>query len=128
MMPPIFATVNVSAVQALLKTGAGPLRFYAWGKAPDNVEKPYAVWRQVFGLPENYLGDRPDADQFTTQIDVYAADVLGQGADKARVIADAISNAIEGVAYVTSWIGESRDPETKNYVSTFQCDWWVPRP
>lgn len=127
MMPPIFATVNVSAVQALLKTGSGPLRFYAWGLAPDDVVKPYAVWRRVFGQPGNYVDTRPDADQFTTQIDVYAADVPGQRADKAREIADAISNAIEGVAYVTSWIGESRDPETKNYVSTFQCDWWVPR-
>lgn len=127
MMPPIFATVNVPAVQALLKTGTGPLRFYAWGLAPDDVVKPYAVWRQVFGQPGNYVDKRPDADSWTTQIDVYAADVAGQRADKARAIADAISNAIEGTAYVTSWIGESRDPETRAYVFTFQCDWWVPR-
>lgn len=127
MMPPIFSTVNVSAVQALLKTGTGPLRFYAWGLAPDTVDKPYAVWRQVFGQPQNYLGQRPDIDSFTTQIDCYAADLPGQGAAKARAIADAISYAIEGAAYVTSWIGESRDPTTKNYVCTFQADWIVPR-
>lgn len=127
MTPPIFPTVNVPAVQALLKTGNGPLRFYAWGMAPDNVEKPYAVWRQVFGSPENYLGGRPDIDTFTTQIDVYAADVAGQRAAKAREIADAISYAIEGVAHVTSWIGDSRDPDTRNFVVTFQADWWVNR-
>lgn len=125
MMPPIFPTVNVPAVQALLKTGTGPLRFYAWGLAPDDVVKPYAVWRQVFGTPENYLGDRPDSDDFTTQIDVYSSPA--QGASVARAIADAISHAIEGVAYVTSWIGDSRDPDTKNYVVTFQADWIVPR-
>ncbi len=127
MMPPIFPTVNVPAVQALLKTGSGPLRFYAWGLAPDGVETPYAVWRQVFGAPENYIGGRPDIDQFTTQVDVYASDVPGQGAPKARAIADAISNAIEGAAYVTSWIGDSRDPVTKNYVVTFHADWLTPR-
>lgn len=127
MLPPIFPIVNVPAVQALLKTGTGPLRFYAFGQAPDDVQKPYAVWRQVFGAPENYLGQRPDIDSFTTQIDVYAADIPGQRAPMARAIADAISYAIEGAAYVTAWIGDSRDPDTKNYVVTFQADWLVPR-
>lgn len=127
MLPPIFPTVNVPAVQALLKTGAGPLRFYAWGMAPDDVQKPYAVWRQVFGTPENYLSGRPDIDSFTTQVDVYAADIPGQRAPMARAIADAISSAIEGAAYVTAWIGDSRDPDTKNYVVTFQASWLVPR-
>lgn len=127
MLPPIHPTVNVPAVQALLKTGNGPLRFYAWGMAPDDVQKPYAVWRQVFGAPENYLSGRPDIDSFTTQIDVYAADIPGQRAPMARAVAGAISYAIEGAAYVTAWIGESRDPDTKNYVVTFQADWLVPR-
>lgn len=126
MIPPIYPTVNVPAVQALLKSGNGPLRFYAWGLAPQDVQKPYAVWRQVFGAPENYLGQRPDIDLFTTQIDVYASDTK-YGASEAREIAMAISYAIEGAAYVTSWIGESRDPDTKNYVMTFQADWYVPR-
>lgn len=127
MLPPIFPTVNVPAVQALLKAGNGPLRFYAWGMAPDNVAKPYAVWRQVFGTPQNYLGDRPDIDSFTTQIDVYAADLQGERSEKARAVALALRDAIEGVAHITSWIGDSRDPDTKNYVVTFQADWWVPR-
>lgn len=126
MIPPIYPTVNVPAVQALLKSGNGPLRFYAWGLAPQDVQKPYAVWRQVFGAPENYLGQRPDIDLFTTQIDVYASNTK-DGASEAREIAKAISYAIEGAAYVTSWIGESRDPDTKNYVMTFQADWYVPR-
>ena len=127
MLPPIFPTVNVPAVQALLKTGNGPLRFYGWGMAPDDVQRPYAVWRQIFGSPENYLGQRPDIDSFVTQIDVYAADVPGQRAPMARAIADAISYAIEGAAYVTSWIGDSRDPETRNFVVTFQAEWLVHR-
>lgn len=125
MTPPIFPIVNIPSVQALLKTGAGPLRFYAWGFAGDNPVKPYAVWRHVSGAPENYLGQRPDADSFTTQVDVYASPE--QGSAVARAAAMAISNAIEGAAYVTSWIGESRDPDTMNYVFTFQADWIVLR-
>lgn len=127
MLPPIFPTVNVPAVQALLKTGNGPLRFYAFGEAPQGVATPYAVWRRVFGSPENYLGDRPDVDFFKTQIDVYAADVPGQRAVMARAVADALSYAIEGAAYVTTWLDDDRDAETKNYHSGFQADWWVPR-
>jgi Protein of unknown function (DUF3168) len=127
MYPPIFAAVNVPPVQALLKTGAGPLRFYLFGMAPQNVVKPYAVWRQVYGAPENYIGDRPDMDGFTTQVDVYVGPNDPSPAAKARAIAEAIRDAVEGVAYVTAWIGDSRDPQTMNYVFTFQAEWLTPR-
>lgn len=123
MFPPIFPAVAASpACVALLKAGAGPLRFYQFGMAPQNVQKPYAVWQRVFGTPENYLADRPDVDSFTTQVDVYAG-----SADSARTVALALRDAIEGAAHITSWLGESIDPETKNNRFGFQCDWWVPR-
>lgn len=126
MYPPIFPVVAGStAVKALI--GASPVRFYLFGQAPQGVAKPYAVWRQVGGTPENYLGDLPDIDSFTTQIDIYAADATGERADKARAVAKAIRDAIEPHAYVTAWIGDSRDPDTLNYVYTFQVDWLTPR-
>lgn len=125
--PPIFAVVNVPAVQALLKTGTGPLRFYLFGQAPQNVAKPYSVWRQVYGSPENFIGDRPDTDAYTTQIDIYVAATDPAPATKARQIAEAMRDAIEGDAYITAWIGDSQDPITANYVFTFQCDWLTPR-
>lgn len=127
MTPPIFATVNVPAVQALLKTGNGPLRFYAWGQAPQGVSYPYAVWRYAAGAPENYLGDRPDIDSQTLQVDVYAADVPGQRSEMTRRIAEALRDALEPVAHITSWRGESRDPDTKAYNFTFDVDFWTPR-
>lgn len=125
MFPPIFATVDVPAVQALLKTGAEQLRFYAFGLAPQGVAKPYAVWRQVYGSPENYIGDTPDIDSYGIQVDVYASPT--QGSAVARNVAQALRDAIEPAAHIVAWRGESRDPETKNYVYSFDCDWIVPR-
>ncbi len=127
MTPPIFAAVDVPAVRALLKSGSGPLRFYAWGMAPQGVAYPYAVWRYATGVPENYLGDRPDIDSQTLQVDVYAADIPGQRSEMTRRIAEALRDAIEPVAYITSWRGESRDPQTKAYTFTFDVDFWTPR-
>jgi len=123
---PIFEAVNVSAVQSLLKAPGGELRFYLFGRAPQNVVKPYAVWRTVFGSPENYLGDRPDVDFFGLQIDVYAAPTA-LGATQSRDIAMAIRDAIETKSHITSWRGESVDPETGSYVYSFDSEWFVKR-
>lgn len=125
MYPPIFAAVDVPAVRALLKSGQDPLRFYLFGKAPQNVEKPYAVWRQVSGAPESYLGNVPDIDSYTTQIDVYASPT--QGASVARSVAKALRDAIEPHAHITFWMGDDIDPDTKNFTFRFQADWWTPR-
>lgn len=125
MYPPIFPAVNVPAVQALLKTGYDPLRFYLFGKAPQGVKYPYAVWRMASGAPENYLADRPDTDSFTTQVDVFASP--SQGAEVARNVAMALRDAIEGHAHITSWFGDDQDPDTKSYRTSFQADWVTPR-
>ena len=127
MNPPIFAAANVAAVQALLKTGNGPLRFYAWGMGPQPPVYPYAVWRFSAGAPENYLGQVPDIDGMSLQVNVYAAATDNQGAEKVRQIAQALRNAIEPVAHITAWRGESRDPDTKAYVYSFDVDFWTPR-
>lgn len=123
MYPPIFPAVAASGpAVALLKSGTGPIRFYQFGMAPQNVAKPYAVWQRIFGSPENYLGDTPDIDSLTIQVDVYAS-----SADSARTVAAALRDAIEPVAHITSWLGESVDPETLNNRFGFQCDFWTPR-
>lgn len=125
MFPPIFEAANVPTVQALLKQGAGPLRFYLFGMAPQGVQYPYAVWRQVGGAPENYLGNLPDVDSFTVQIDVYASEQ--QGAAVCRQVAAALRDAIESHAHITGWFGDGRDPDTQSYTFTFQADWLTPR-
>lgn len=127
MNPPIFEAVNVPAVRALLKTGNGHLRFYAWGMGPQPPVYPYAVWRYSFGAPENYLTNTPDIDSMTLQVNVYAAATDTQGANKVRQIAQALRDAIEPVAHITAWRGESRDVETKSYVYSFDVDFWTNR-
>lgn len=125
MFAPIFEAIDVPVVRALLKAGTGPVRFYLFGMAPQNVIKPYAVWRMSSGSPENYLGDRPDIDSFTLQVDVFASPT--QGAKVCREVAAALRDAIEPHAHITSWLGESIDPETQNYRLTFLVDWWTNR-
>lgn len=120
MFPPIYEVCAASSeVQAALGT---PVRLYPFGEAPQGVALPYAVWQTLGGSPENYLKQRPDVDQFTLQIDVYAT-----SATAARNVARALRNAIEPVAYITRWNGEDRDQETKNYRVSFDVDWWVQR-
>lgn len=122
MYPPLFDTIkNVAAVKAVL--GSSP-RVYPHGMAPPpaNVIRPYAVFQIVNGLPENYLGTRPDIDSFTTQVDVYADTVAS-----ATAAAQALRDALEPVAYVVRWGGQFKDPDTNLFTYSFDVDWLTPR-
>lgn len=121
MYPPIFSVCYAdSSVTALL--GTSPCRLYPFGEGTQKPAKPYAVWQTVGGSPENYINDLPDCDTFLIQVDVYA-----DTAASARSVAVALRDAIEPEAHVTSWRGESKDPETGNYRSSFTVSWIVRR-
>jgi hypothetical protein len=121
MYPPIFEIVSAdSDVQTNL--GTSPTRFYPFGEAPPRVQKPYAVWQMITGFPENYLGQVPDLDAYSIQVDIYA-----ETADGARDVAQALRNAIEPSAHIIAWRGEERDPDTRNYRVSFDVDWLVSR-
>lgn len=121
MFAPIFQVCSASAaVTALL--GVAPTRLYPFGEAPQGAVYPYAVWQAVGGGPENFLAGRPDADNYTTQVDVYA-----DTAASAREVAKALRDAVERVAHVVAWRGESRDPESKKYRFSFDVAWIVRR-
>lgn len=121
MYPPIFNTVAAdSDVQTNI--GASPCRFYAFGEAPADVTKPYAVWQFVSGLPENYINQVPDIDQMSIQVDIYADTSVA-----ARDAAQALRDAIEPSAHIVSWRGEERDPDTRNHRVSFDVDWIVSR-
>lgn len=122
MIPPIFAAVNVPAVKALLKTGNGPLRFWAFGMAPVTPERPYAVWQTVSGSPSNYLGNRPDRDYIRVQVDCYANTM-----NEARSIADTIILAIETHCNVLGFNPDMQESQTDLYRVSFDCGWWVER-
>jgi hypothetical protein len=121
MYPPIFTVCAAdSAVTTLL--GTTPTRLYPFGEAPQEVVKPYAVWQIINGAPENVLSDAPDVDSYTVQVDVYA----DTGAS-VRSVVQALRNAIQPVAHITAWRGESKESETGLYRYSFDCDWWVQR-
>lgn len=115
--PPIFSICAAEpGVTSIL--GTDPVRLFMFGMAPQNVQRPYAVWQVVGGSPENYLAGRPDTEQHTLQIDVYA-----DYAAQSRAALAAIEHAIELSCYVTRYGGESRDDETKSYRSSMDVDW-----
>lgn len=124
MNAPIYAVSKLSQ-EVLALLGDPEPRLYPWGWNDDGkfpVVYPYAVFQVVNGSPENYLAGRPDVDGVTLQVDVYA-----KTAASARAVRTAIRDAIELECYITSWRGESRDPETKSYRVGFDCDWIVQR-
>lgn len=121
MIAPIFSVCSASPpVVALL--GGDILRIYPFGQQDDNVVYPYVVWQNVTGSPENYLAQRPDADSFTLQVDVYA-----DTPDQAIAVAAAVRDAIEPHAYITRWGGQEKDSTTKRYRYSFDVDWIVKR-
>lgn len=121
MYAPIFATCSAStAVKALI--GSSPVRLYPFGFAPQAVVLPYVVWQTITGRPENFINQTPDIDKFSIQVDVYALTETS-----ARAVAKALRDVIEPVAHITSWRGESTDPDTLHKRFSFDVDWFVKR-
>lgn len=107
-------------VLALL--GSPEPRIYPFGTSPQDGTKPYVVYQDVGGSPFNMLNCRPDADQISLQVDVYATTQA-----KSTEVAKAIRYAIELDSYITLYVGNMRDEETKLYRTTFRLDWLVNR-
>lgn len=125
MFPPLFATLFAStAVKAIF--GSTPLRVYAVGEAPAKGQPgyavPYVVFQTIYGSPENYLGEAPDMDGWGVQVDVYALTLTA-----AREGAKALRDALEPVAYVVAWNGESREDDTKLFRYSFDVRFLMPR-
>ncbi|MDI5890600.1 DUF3168 domain-containing protein [Halomonas rhizosphaerae] len=121
MQPPIFPVCAADpAVTAVL--GAGPTRLWPFGEAPQGVALPYAVWRVITGAPENHLGDPPDIDSWTLQVDVYAAT-----GSSATDVTEALRDAIEPHAHIVRWGDQDTDPATGNKHIGFDVSWYVSR-
>ncbi|WP_375591600.1 DUF3168 domain-containing protein [Chitiniphilus eburneus] len=99
-----------------------PPRLYPFGLAPQGVALPYAVFQSITGAPENYLGDAPDIDSETMQVNVYADD-----GDGLKSVLLALRDAIEPHAHITAWGGDGTDPQTGRRATSFDVDWWVNR-
>ncbi|EPH2438786.1 tail completion protein gp17 [Citrobacter freundii] len=122
MIAPIFP-VCASSPEVTALLGSNPVRIYPFGIQDDNVVYPYAVWQNLpGGGSENYLNQRPDADKFSLQVDVYA-----DTADEAMLAAQAIIYAIELKANIVRYGPQDRDESTLKYRYSFDVDWIVNR-
>ena len=103
-----------AAVQQFL---GSPVRVYPWSRAPQNCPRPYAVYSVITALPENYLGNLPDLDRKTVQINVYAT--TGENLEDCfRVIRD----ALEPHAHMTSYATSALDVDTDLYSCRMDFD------
>ena len=119
-MPPLFAVCAADpGVTALL--GVNPTRLFPFGDAPENVAKPYAVYQVLNGVPENYLGEPPDIDEWNIQIDVYASSVTS-----ALAVQAAMRRALEAHCYVTRLGGTGTEPSTQLKNTSLDVSWYHP--
>ncbi|MBS3670196.1 DUF3168 domain-containing protein [Vreelandella boliviensis] len=119
-MPPLFAVCAADAgVTALL--GTDPVRFFPFGKVPQDTAKPYAVHQVLNGIPENYLDEPPDTDEWNIQIDIY-------GTSDTSVIAvlNAMRRALEPHCYIERLGGTSVESSTKLETTSFDVSWYYP--
>ena len=124
MTAPILALLNASdEVKSFLQTGS-KLRAYEFGLAPDAPVKPYLVWQDISGDPQNHLDCPANTDHVTIQIDIYTL-----VPDQLRLIREAARKALEldNSCTVTSLRGNEREPITKLYRTGFDSNWFVDR-
>lgn len=120
MYPPFFETVVADAgVQGIF--GSAPTRVFPI-EAPPGVQYPYSVFTTIFGAPENNLGQTPDIDQWVVQVEVYADSIADL-----RSAGEALRDALEEVAHITTWNGEERDFRTKAFLYSFTVEFWTNR-
>lgn len=121
MYPTFFPTLTADAsVTAAL--GSNPTRVYPHSEAPQGVALPYATHQLVTGAPENYLGTTADMEGFRVQFNCY-----GATATAARNAAKVIREALEASAYLVSFNGSGRDPDTNHYTYSFDMEFMSAR-
>lgn len=120
--PPIFAICAADSTVVSLIGDSSALRFFPFGNAPQNELKPYAVFQTTSGIPENYLGTRPNIEQWTVTVECYAKTI-----DTVRQVSAAIRDAIETECHITGWRSEEYDSTTGLYSMAFDSDWFVKR-
>ena len=100
------------------------LRAYEFGLADDAPIKPYLVWQDITGTPQNHIDCPAITDHITIQIDIYA-----DTPDDLFAIKNAARRALEidNSCTVTNLRGNSREHETKLYRTGFDCNWFVDR-
>lgn len=113
----LFQILNaLPAVQSVL---GNPLRLYPFGRAPQGVQKPYAVYTVFNAAPENYVSDVPDIARKGVQVDIVA-----EKAAQVSAIFTAIKDGIQTHGHITSYATTTRDADTDFYGARLEIDLW----
>lgn len=125
LLPPVFSVLKSSAnVKAFV--GTNPPRIYKHGEAPQLVDGekklPYVTWFVATAAPENQLSGTPSTDRMTIQVNCWHDTSAG-----IDLLAQAVRDAIEPVAYMTGMPIDQREPETRLYWIALQFDWYNDR-
>ncbi|OTG85820.1 hypothetical protein B9T31_09495 [Acinetobacter sp. ANC 4558] len=124
MTAPIYELLDASEdVKSFLESG-GVLRAYEFGLASDSPKKPYLVWQDISGTPQNNLDCPALVDHISIQFDVYA-----ETPDDLLQIKNAVRRALEkdNSCTITGLRGNSRESDTKLYRTGFDTNWFVDR-
>lgn len=109
-----------STVTSLLTNGSN-IKVYR-DVVPQSSSIPYVRWSIVGGTPENYISNTPGIDSTRYQFDVFA--INQQSCDQ---IYSAIRNVLEQHGHIVSFNLSLQDEETRNYVLSFDMQFWVSR-
>lgn len=116
-----FTLLNASnPVKALL--GSNPLRVFPAGRAPEETQRPYAVYSIYNGNPENYLNQAPDIDNNGIQVSIYA-DTYAEMAGCFTAVRDALQNDAHMISYTTP----DQDADTNLFSCRMEFDFWDDR-
>lgn len=120
--PAIFQmAASSAAVTALL--GTSPTRFWPFGRAQQNQQRPYAVHQHIYGTPQNTLSCPADIDNVGIQVDAYGTEVT-----QARQVSEALRDAFEDAqGNIVALNGEDWEEDTGLYRVSFTVEFWPNR-
>ena len=122
MYAPIYARALADpTLVALLDDGAGGIKLWPFGEAPKDPPSslPYVTWQNIGGVPNNNVSDRPDADSFSIQVNVW-----GVTSNQMWAVVRALYNITEvDGCTVVRYGSTTKDAETKAFGYDFDADW-----
>ena len=98
-------------------------RIYRHGTAPQKVTAPYVTWFIVAGTPENSISELPRVDNYSVQVDCWSNNT-GSGDAQVENLAEAVRDALEPYAHMTSLVINERDFETQRFRMGMQFTFW----
>jgi hypothetical protein len=121
MISDLFSILNSnSTVKSYL--GTNPLRVFPYGRAPEDVARPYAVYTVFNASPENYIDRTPDIDSISVQVSIYATTE-----QSLLNCFTSVRNAIEPYAHMTNFATPDIDADDELYSCRMEFDFWDAR-